>query len=235
MITLTGFGIGYNKNLLVESADIVINKGTLTAFAGRNGTGKSTVLRAFASLNREYSGTIKINGKDVRTLSAQERASLIAYVSTERLRVSAMNVRQAVELGRAPFTGWTGRLKAKDQDIVDNAMRLTGVEHLAQRMLDTLSDGEYKNVMTARAVAQDTPVLLLDEPTSYLDVPNRHRLCNILRALADQGRTIIFSTHEIDLSAEYATGFLYLHNRTLKLLPDSASDEILDSMLGKES
>ena len=205
MIELKDFGIGFGDRMLLKDVDARFNAATLTALIGRNGTGKSTLLRAVAGLNHNYSGTVLIGGTDISTAAPLKLSRLMAMVSTRRPRIPNMTCRAAVETGRAPYTGWTGSLSAADRAIVDEAMEATSTAGFADRPLDSLSDGECQRVMIARAVAQDTPVILLDEPTSFLDLPGRYELCDLLAGLAHAGhKTIVFSTHELDIALDRA-------------------------------
>lgn len=205
MIELKNFGIGFGGRTLLKDVDARFEPATLTALIGRNGTGKSTLLRAVAGLNSGYSGKIIIGGTDLSAVGPPELSRLMAMVSTRRPRIPNMTCRAAVEVGRAPYTGWTGSLSAADRAIVDEAMAATSTAGFAGRPLDSLSDGECQRVMIARAVAQDTPVILLDEPTSFLDLPGRYELCDLLAGLAHTGRkTIVFSTHELDIALDRA-------------------------------
>lgn len=203
-MSLRGFGAGFGRRTLLRGVDADFPAGTLTALLGRNGAGKSTMLRAMAGLG-DYSGTVEIDGRDARRMTPRERARAVAYVGAGRIRVAAMSCRAVVEMGRAPYTGWTGRLSEPDRAIVDRAFEAVGIAALAERTADTLSDGEFQRVMIARALAQDTPAIILDEPTSFLDIPNRLQLCKLLRDLAHTtGKSVLFSTHELDLALRLA-------------------------------
>lgn len=203
MITLKDFSIGYKNHTLISYANAHFAAATLTSLIGRNGTGKSTLLRALAGLNPHYEGTIRLNGHDIRSLEPAAIARTLAFVSTQRTRIPSMRCADAVALGRAPYTNWIGRMQKEDEEIVMRSLADVGMESFAQRTLDTMSDGECQRVMIARALAQDTPIILLDEPTSFLDMPSRYDLVNLLNRLAhEQGKCIIFSTHELDIATK---------------------------------
>lgn len=222
MIELRNVGIGYGSRELVTGADATFAPATLTAMIGRNGAGKSTLLRAVAGLGKITAGEIVIDGK-VRFESAMERARAIAFVNTERIRVANMRCRDLVGLGRAPYTDWAGRLGKRDWAIVDEALDTVGMSNYALRTLDSMSDGECQRVMIARALAQDTPNILLDEPTSFLDIPNRYQLMELLGMLArDKGKTVILSTHELDIALATADNIALIDTPRLLLLPASA-------------
>lgn len=201
MIQLRDFSIGYGSRQLLTDVNVTLPDGLLTAVIGRNGSGKSTMLRAIAGLNRNYSGNILIDGHDIKQMRPQDMARAIAFVNTERTRIANLRCEDVVAIGRAPYTNWIGRLQEVDREVVDASLRAVGMESYAQRTMDTMSDGECQRVMIARALAQDTPTILLDEPTSFLDMPNRYELVALLRRLAhEQGKCVVFSTHELDIA-----------------------------------
>lgn len=201
MISFRDFSIGYGKRTLLSDVNAVIPSGCLTALVGRNGTGKSTLLRAIAGLNNHYRGNIELDNKDIRNLSSPEKARLLAFVTTERTRIPNLRCQDVVAMGRAPYTNWIGRLQQEDQDIVMQSLDAVGMFSYASKTMDRMSDGECQRIMIARALAQSTPIILLDEPTSFLDMPSRYELCRLLSNLAHtQEKCILFSTHELDLA-----------------------------------
>ena len=201
MIKLNDITLAFGSRKLIEHASAHFECGRMTALLGRNGTGKSTLLRAIASLGALQGGAIEIGGRDLCDLSNAELARMVAFVNTERVSVEAMTAYDLVAVGRSPYTDWSGRLRSGDYEVIERSIRIAGVEHLADRYVDTLSDGECQRVMIAKALAQDTPAILLDEPTSYLDMPNRYELCTLLGRLAhDEGKCVLFSTHELDIA-----------------------------------
>ncbi len=201
MIELKDFSMGYGGRVLLEGVATSFRRGELTALIGRNGTGKSTLLRALAGLNTGYSGEIIIDGKPLRKMPAPQLARTVAFVSTARTRVPDMRASDAVAMGRAPYTNWIGRMQEHDREAVGRALEAVGMSTFASRTLDSMSDGECQRVMIARALAQDTPAILLDEPTSFLDMPSRYELASLLRTLArEEEKCIIFSTHEVEIA-----------------------------------
>ena len=220
MITLQNLTIGYKSRILLSDADTKFPKASLTSLIGRNGTGKSTLLRAIAGLNPHYSGTILLDGKELRSLSPSAMAKTLAFVSTQRTRIPSMRCVDAVAMGRAPYTNWIGRMQKVDEEIVMRSLSEVGMEAFAQRTLDTMSDGECQRVMIARALAQDTPIILLDEPTSFLDMPSRYDLVTLLNRLAhDQEKCILFSTHELDIATEMCDAVALIDTPRLIHLP----------------
>ena len=202
-IELHDVTLGYGERVLMADANVGFGWGELTALVGRNGTGKSTLLRTIAALARPQKGHITIGGKDSAELSMREVASRIAFVSTEDVRVQNLHVWDVVSLGRAPYTNWVGRLTEEDKAKVRESLRLVGMEAFAEASMDSLSDGERQRVMIARALAQDTPIILLDEPTAFLDLPNKYEICLLLKKLAHkEGKCILFSTHDLSIAIE---------------------------------
>ncbi|MDE6200193.1 MAG: ABC transporter ATP-binding protein [Muribaculaceae bacterium] len=223
MIELRNISAGYGNRKLVKDADALFAPSTLTALTGRNGSGKSTLLRAIAGLGKICGGEIAVDGKTTFA-SAMERAKSIAFVNTQRVRIANMRCRDLVGLGRAPYTDWAGRLSRHDKAVVEHALATVGMSEYAERTLDTMSDGECQRVMIARALAQDTPNILLDEPTSFLDLPNRHQLMELLGNLAhNQGKTILLSTHELDIALSAADTIALIDTPRLLMLPTSDS------------
>lgn len=223
MIDLRDFSIGYGDRMLLRNANTTIGSHCLTALIGRNGAGKSTLLKAIAGLNNHFSGEILIEGKNIRTLQPQHMARQLAFVTTGRTRISNLHCEDVVAMGRAPYTNWIGRMQAADREIVKKSLDAVGMASYARRTMDTMSDGECQRIMIARALAQATPVILLDEPTSFLDMPNRYDLCTLLAALAHQeGKCILFSTHELDIALSLADNIALIDSPALHCM--SADD-----------
>lgn len=219
--------VGYGRRVLVDKASAQLGASKLTALIGRNGAGKSSLLRVLAGLDAPLGGCVRLDGVDVGALTAAERAKKIALVTTQRVKIPRLSCRDLVTMGRAPYTDWAGRLGRKDLAIVDDALASVGMEAYAGRTMDKMSDGECQRVMIARALAQDTPVLLLDEPTSFLDMPNRYELCLLLKRLARQkGKTVVFSTHELDIALDIADEIMLIDSPRLVYGP---VEEVIES------
>lgn len=204
-IVLKGLSVGYKGRVLLSDVDAIFPAGTLTVMIGRNGTGKSTLLRVMAGLARPLSGEVLVAGADIAGLPPRRLAETIGFVSTERVRVVNLKVQDVVALGRTPYTDWIGKLTDADRAAVRDALVMAGMSEFAGKSMDTLSDGEAQRVMIARVLAQDTPVILLDEPTAFLDFQARREMCELLARLAHEGgKTIVFSSHDLALVAEFA-------------------------------
>ena len=225
MIRLDNIKLAFGSRTLISDASAHFTTGEMVALLGRNGTGKSTLLRAIVGLGTTQCGDIYIGGDNAKDLSAAQRAERIAYVNTERVDVDSLTVRELVSIGRSPYTNWMGRLTAEDRDIVEQAMVKVGVAIFADRRVETLSDGECQRAMIARALAQQTPIIILDEPTSFLDLPNRYELCRLLSDLAHkENKCILFSTHELDIALSLADSIALVD--TPKLVHLSTSEMI---------
>lgn len=217
-IILEDISVGYPGRVLLSGADAVFDAGTLTALTGRNGTGKSTLLRAIAGLSRPLSGRVLVDGKDISRLPPRALASTVGFVSTERVRIVNLRVRDVVALGRTPYTDWLGNQGERDRAAVQEALVLVGMEGFAAKPMETLSDGEAQRAMIARVLAQDTPVILLDEPTAFLDFYARREVCELLARLArERGKTIIFSSHDLALAREFADAMLEIADNSIHL------------------
>ena len=222
MIQLSNISLAFGERTLIEGATTRFECGEMVALLGRNGTGKSTLLRAIAKLGEVAQGDIMVDGKAISEIDIRTFARLVAFVNTERVDIDSMRAYDLVAIGRSPYTDWMGRLTKEDRAIIERSMQITGVDKFADRMVETLSDGECQRVMIARALAQDTPVILLDEPTAFLDLPNRYELCTLLSRLAhDEGKLIVFSTHELDIALTLADSIALVDTPRLVHLPTS--------------
>ncbi|MBQ2395256.1 MAG: ABC transporter ATP-binding protein [Alistipes sp.] len=201
MIRLENIKLGYGARTLLEGASATFERGTLTALLGRNGAGKSTLLRAIAALGKAESGVVRLDGDDIKTLDSEQIARRISFVTTDKVRIPNLMCRDVVALGRAPYTNWIGRMQDIDREIVAEALAAVGMSDFACKTMDSMSDGECQRVMIARALAQQTPIILLDEPTAFLDLPTRHEVCALLHRLAHkEDKCVIFSTHDLDIA-----------------------------------
>jgi cobalamin transport system ATP-binding protein len=176
-------------------------RGDLVCLLGPNGIGKSTLLRTLARMQPALWGSVELAGDDLQSMTGSELARRLGVVLTERVLIDALSARRIVEFGRYPHSGWLGRIGDGDREVVDWAIDAVGARHLAERDFSQLSDGERQRVMVARALAQEPAVLLLDEPTAFLDVPSRVELMALLRSLTRVGRiAVVLSTHDLELA-----------------------------------
>lgn len=208
-LQLTSVNIGYpakkGPRIIQSDLSLSADKGEMIALIGKNGCGKSTLLRSIACLQPIYGGTIRINQQDLVHMSASDRSRLISVVLTGQEATASFTVRELISIGRDPYTGWLGSLNDEDNQMIDRAIAMTYLSGFEERNIHELSDGERQRVFIARALAQDTPVILLDEPTSHLDLPNRINIMLLLQQLArDAGKTIFISTHELETAMQVA-------------------------------
>jgi iron complex transport system ATP-binding protein len=190
---------------VTEGIEFSLAGGEFICLLGPNGAGKSTLLRTLAGIQAPLSGTVRICGEDSRDMNATKRAKRLGLVLTERADSANLTVEELVALGRAPHTGWLGRLSDEDRDKVAWALRATGCTEHSGRKVSELSDGERQKAMIARVLAQETQIVLLDEPTAHLDLPNRVGIMRLLKNLAQEtGKVILLSTHELDLALQAA-------------------------------
>ena len=231
MITLKQLTLGFNSRTLLNNCNATFEQGSLTALVGRNGAGKSTLLRVLAALDNPQAGDVIINNTPISSLNAEQRARLISFVSTQRVRVSNLKCKDVVAIGRTPYTNWMGSLQEQDKQCVAHALEAVGMTAFADRPIDTLSDGECPRIMIARALAQQTPIILLYEPTAFLDIPNRFEICRLLATLAHtENKTIIFSTHDIDAAMPVCDNVAILDNCALNIKPIDSAKELLNKL-----
>ena len=203
--------IGHGKRSLLEEICFDLKPGELTAMIGVNGIGKSTLLKTLAGLLPAIAGQVLINGEPLHAMSATQRSRAVSIVLTGRPQTGLLDVGSLVSLGRQPWTGRWGSLSAADQAQVEHSLKLAGAEHLRGKSLGNCSDGECQKVLIARALAQSTPVLLLDEPTAFLDLPNRVSTVRMLRRIAaEEGKSVLFSTHDLQLALDLSDRLLML-------------------------
>ncbi|GJQ34942.1 MAG: ATP-binding protein [Anaerolineaceae bacterium] len=204
MLSSYSLTIGYHQPI-ASGLDLQLRPAEMVCLIGPNGAGKSTLLRTLAGMQSPLSGVIKLGEADLHSLPALDLAKQLAVVLTGRVEAGNLSAYALVTLGRHPYTDWRGRLTPHDEEAVRHAMRLTGSDVLASRPIHELSDGERQRVMIARALAQEPSVLLLDEPTAFLDLPRRVELLQLLKRLSRETNcAILLSTHDLDLALRIA-------------------------------
>lgn len=224
--------IGYNHRALASQLEAHVESGQLTCLIGSNGAGKSTLLRTLAGLQPPLQGQVLLQDDEQRLtplhdLSRHQRARLLSVVLTERTEPPLLTVEQTVALGRAPWNGPLRMLTAADHEVIKQSLQQVGMAQAAQRTLPTLSDGERQKVMIARALAQQTPIILLDEPTAFLDHSSKVETMRLLAQLATQtGRTILLSTHDLYLAAKTAHRILSLQEKLRLTTPQQLLEQM---------
>ena len=220
MIELKELTLGYGQRTLLETVNARITGGQLVALLGRNGTGKSTLLRAMMGLEKPQSGEITLQGNNIASLKPEKLARNISLVTSDKVRIANLRCKDVVALGRAPYTNWIGQLQPEDQKRVDDAMQLVGMSGYAEKTMDKMSDGECQRIMIDRALAQDTNVILLEEQTAVLDIPNlnEHKLL-IKRLAQEEKKCVLFSTHDLDIALSLCDSIMLIDNPQMYTLP----------------
>ncbi len=222
IIALEDFSIGYEKQkILLSELNLSIRKGEMIALIGRNGTGKSTLLKSMIGLIPMLAGNCFLDGLPLHLYDLRKRAQKVSYVSSQVSKLTSISVFELVSLGRTPHTGWLGKLGENDRNEVKQALNKVQLEAYVHRPLEQLSDGERQRVMIARALVQNTPLMVLDEPTAFLDIPNKYDLIHLLTGFRDGGKSIVYSTHDLETAMMCADKLWVIHNgRILEGAPE---------------
>lgn len=227
----TGYPEKGGYKVVAHHINAAINSGELTCLLGANGVGKSTLLRTLSAFQPSISGEIEILGKRLADYSDKQLATVIGVVLTEKCSIRNMTVEELISLGRSPYTGFWGSLGKEDKRVVDDAIALVKIGDLKYRMVHTLSDGERQKVMIAKALAQETPVIFLDEPTAYLDFPSKVEVMQLLHRLSrTTGKTIFLSTHDLELALQIADK-IWLMDKTTGVTIGTPEDLSIDGCL----
>lgn len=226
--------IGYDtkkqKNVIASAISISLDAGKLIALIGANGIGKSTLLRTLTGMQQPLSGTVFLNGALISKLSPSDLAQQLSIVLTDKLPESNLTVFELVALGRQPYTNWVGKLTSEDILKVNEALELTQISFLSDKKHYEISDGQLQKVMVARALAQNTPLIILDEPTTHLDLLHKVSLLKLLKKLAlETNKSILFSTHDLDLALQLSDEMIVM-NRDL-LVQDTPENLIQNGIL----
>ena len=212
-ITTNNLTIGYENHVVQRDVSFSLFAGEMVCMLGPNGCGKSTLLRTLAGLQPALNGSFKV--VEFQRFNVQ---SAIALVLTERLSLDNTTVHDVVAMGRYPYTSFLGGLSANDEQVIAQSLSAVGLEGTEHTYFNAHSDGEKQRALIAKAIAQETPIILLDEPTAHLDLPNRIRILQLLRRLAhEQGKTILISTHELDLAIQLSDRILLLSENGVQL------------------
>ena len=205
MLEVQSLSVGYINHPVLQDISITIQSGEILAVVGPNGVGKSTLIRAVSGINLAHSGRVLVDGQDVTRMSAQQRARFMAVVPQARELPGAFSVYQTVLLGRTPYLSWLGKAGKRDHAVVNLSLERANLTGMAERRIGELSGGEQQRVLLARALAQDTPILLLDEPTTHLDLQHQSNLLNLVRLLAsEKSLCLLMVLHDLNLAGLYA-------------------------------
>ncbi|MEJ6776998.1 MAG: ABC transporter ATP-binding protein [Crocinitomicaceae bacterium] len=218
MITFNNVSIGFNKTPLISIDSLKLNKGELYILIGKNGSGKSSLLKSIIGSQPLLSGEIIIDSKNVHSYSRIELSKKISLVKSTFPKTDYLTVFDFVALGRSPYTKSLGRLRQKDNEIIHKSLEILNSVPLINKFTSELSDGERQLVAIAKAIAQDTSVILLDEPTAFLDYSNKSLLHHTLKRIAKKtNKCIVLSSHDLELSIDTACDFLATNNKTSEL------------------
>lgn len=204
ILEIINLEIGF-KTTICKKINANIYSGTLTTLMGINGVGKSCLLKTLSRLIPQKNGVIHLNGKIFSEFSSLEFAKIVSLVLTEKFQVDFLRVDELISLGRSPFTNWTGELSTVDKDIVKKVMEQIGILHLSNSFFSELSDGQKQKVLMARALAQKPELLILDEPTTYLDIPSKIELLSLLRKISKENNVaVLMSTHDLEIAKKFS-------------------------------
>jgi iron complex transport system ATP-binding protein len=220
ILSTSNLSIGYKTKsstiIIGKNLNVNLREGKLIALIGANGIGKSTLLRTITGIQKPISGTVLLNEKNIHELNSLTLAQNLSVVLTEKLPPSNLTVWELIALGRQPYTNWIGKLTPKDISKVNEAIELTQIGHLKSKMHYEISDGQLQIVLIARALAQDTPLIILDEPTTHLDLLHKVVLFKLLKKLTQEtGKCILFSTHDIDMAIQLSDEMIIMTPKTI--------------------
>lgn len=218
VISLSQLSVGYTlSHPVISDINLELRSGQLACLIGENGIGKSTLLKTLTGFLPKLKGSLLLGNRDIESFSQRELARQVSIVVTQKPDVQNLTIEEIIGLGRSPYTGFFGRLRAEDRKVVDDAIATMGIEKLRGRMIQTLSDGERQKVMIAKALAQETPIILLDEPTAFLDFPSKAETFQSLQRMAhERDKLILLSTHDLELAVRFADSLLEVKKGTLQ-------------------
>ena len=218
VISLSQLSVGYSSSHpVISDINLELKSGQLACLIGENGIGKSTLLKTLTGFLPKLNGSLLLDNRDIESFSQRELARQVSIVLTQKPDVQNLTIEEIIGLGRSPYTGFFGRLRAEDRKVVDDAIATMGIEKLRGRMIQTLSDGERQKVMIAKALSQETPIILLDEPTAFLDFPSKAETFQSLQRMAhERDKLILLSTHDLELAVRFSDSLLEVKAGTLK-------------------
>lgn len=200
ILKATDLIIGYKGKAILPPINVTLEEGSLVALIGPNGSGKSTLFKTLIGNLKPIGGAVRLYNKDISSYSPKDKASMIGIVLTERPDDMFLKVFDVVATGRCPYTDFFGKIKKEDLNIVKESLEIVGIINLIDRYFNTLSDGEKQKVMIAKTLAQNTPIIFMDEPTAFIDYPSKIDLLSLMKRLAiEQKKTIVFSSHDLEL------------------------------------
>lgn len=234
IISLSHLSVGYSlSHPVIYDIDLELKSGQLSCLIGENGIGKSTLLKTLTGFLPKLKGSVLFDNRDITSFSQRELARQVSIVLTQKPDVQNLTIEEIIGLGRSPYTGFFGRLRIDDRMVVNDAIATMGIEKLRGRMIQTLSDGERQKVMIAKALAQETPVILLDEPTAFLDFPSKAETFQSLQRMAhERDKLILLSTHDLELAVRFADSLLEVKEGTLKEVSATEVKTSINAIIG---
>lgn len=233
ILSINNLSIGYRDKVVAENICAEICSGQMVCLIGRNGTGKSTLLKTIAGFLSPLYGGVEFDNRKLETMTKKELARTIGIVLTGRTLGQNLSVEEMVGMGRSPYTGFFGRLTDKDKEIVDRSIEMIGIDNLRNRKIANLSDGEYQKVIIAKTLAQQTPIILLDEPTAFLDFQSKVDVMELALNLAhSEGKIILMTTHDINLAMKIADKLWIMKNKNILRKP---SGEEINDFIGEKA
>ena len=236
-ITLSHLSVGYKVgHTVVSDINLTLQSGQLACLIGENGVGKSTLLKTLTGFLPKLEGSLLLDGKDISEFSQRALARQISIVLTQKPDVQNLTVEEIIGLGRSPYTGFFGKLHANDQQIVDESITAVGIEKLKNRMIQTLSDGERQKVMIAKALAQQTPIIFLDEPTAFLDFSSKVETFQLLQRMAhEMGKLVLLSTHDLELAVRFSDTLLQVNGDGLRTVSNEEVTHQMQMIINKQN
>lgn len=232
-LQIKGLSVGYATKEIAKDINLTLGEGKLVCLLGQNGVGKSTLLRTLSNLQDRLSGEIELGGEDIQQLDRRALATKLGIITTEKIGMSNMTVRELVALGRYPYTNWIGQESPTDTEKIEEAISRCRINYIESAKLSAISDGQFQKAMVARVLAQDTDIILMDEPTAHLDVVNRVEMFQLLQTIKKEtGKSILISTHELDLSMQFADE-LWLMNFNAPIVTGTPEDLGLNGEIEK--
>lgn len=223
--------IGYKDKAILPPINVSLEEGSMIALIGPNGAGKSTLFKTLTAHIKPIGGSVELMGKELSEYSAKEKSMLIGLVLTERPDDMFLKVYDVVASGRCPYTNFFGKIEKEDENIIQESLDIVGINHLKDRYFNTLSDGEKQKVMIAKTLAQNTPIIFMDEPTAFIDYPSKIELFSLMKMLTkERNKTIIFSSHDLELLLRY-TDDIWLISKGKQLISAKKDDLIGNDIL----
>ena len=235
VISLSQLSVGYTlSHPVISDINLELRSGQLACLIGENGIGKSTLLKTLTGFLPKLKGSLLLGNRDIESFSQRELARQVSIVLTQKPDVQNLMIEEIIGLGRSPYTGFFGRLRAEDRKVVDDAIATMGIEKLRGRMIQTLSDGERQKVMIAKALAQETSIILLDEPTAFLDFPSKAETFQSLQRMAhERDKLILLSTHDLELAVRFADSLLEVKRGRLQAVSATEVKASIRAIIGR--